>query len=137
MSKRKGAWRFSAVTAAVWTFPGDMDATTPTNPSRLKNELQQMEIEMKCLVLGKQRFLLHLRNIPLKNKLSDWELARTTTPRHLPVQGYIQSDRQRAIDDDSLKLCFDANWSPVQNQLRRARGTPYLAWAQDDPAYRD
>jgi len=52
MSKRKGAWRFSA----VWTFPGHMVATTSTDPSRLKNELQQMETEMKRLVLQAERF---------------------------------------------------------------------------------
>ena len=57
-----------------------------------------METEMKRLVLGAQKFPLYLRNIQLKYKLSDWELARTKTPIHLPVHGYIQSDKQRAID---------------------------------------
>jgi hypothetical protein len=62
MSKRKGAWRFSA----VWTFPGHMLATTSTDPSRLKMELQQMETEMKRLVLGAQKFPLYLRNIEVQ-----------------------------------------------------------------------
>jgi hypothetical protein len=83
MRKRKGAWRFSA----VWIFPGHMVATTSTDPSRLKKELQEMETEMKRVVLGAQKFPLYLRNIQLKNKLSDWEVARTKTPIHLPVQG--------------------------------------------------
>jgi hypothetical protein len=130
MSKRKGAWRFSA----VWTFPGHMVATTSTDPSRLKNELQQMETEMKRLVLQAQKYPLYLTNIELKYKLSDWELARTKTPIHLPVQGYIQSDKNRAINFDNLKLWFNANWSPVHNGLRR--DPTYLAWAADDPAYR-
>jgi hypothetical protein len=51
------------------------------------------ENEMNHLVLGAQRFLLNLRNIPLEHKLSDWELARTQTPIHWCVQGYIQSDK--------------------------------------------
>jgi hypothetical protein len=78
MSKRKCAGRFSA----VWTFPGHMVATSSTDPSRLKKELQQMETEMK-LVLGAQKIPLYLRN-------TDWELARTKPLIHLPVQGYIQ-----------------------------------------------
>jgi hypothetical protein len=71
----------------------------------------------------------------VKYKLFDWELARTKTPIQRPVQGYIQSDKQRAIDRgyDSLKIWFDAKWSPVQNQLRR--DSIYLAWVQDDLAY--
>jgi hypothetical protein len=117
MSKRKGAWRFSA----VWTFPGHMVATTSTDPSRLKKELQQMETEMKRLVLGAQKFQLDLRNIQLKYKLSDWELARTKTPIHLHVQIYIQSDKQRAIDYEGLKVWFDANWSPVKKQFEAGR----------------
>ncbi len=32
------------------------------------------------------------------------------------------------------KLWFDANWSPVENQLRR--DPTCLAWFEDDPAYR-
>jgi hypothetical protein len=130
MSKRKGAWRFSA----VWTFPGHMAATTSTDPSHLKRELQKMETEMKRLVLGAQKFPLYLRNIQLKYKPSDWELARTKTPIHLPVHGYIQSDKQRAIDYYSLQSWFDANWIPVENQLRR--DATYQAWVQDNPAYR-
>ncbi len=93
-----------------------------------------METEMKRLVLGEQKFLFYLRNIQLKYKLSDWELARTKTRIYLPVQGYIHSDKQRAIDYDGLKLWFDANWSPVENQLRW--NTTYQAWVQDDPADR-
>ena len=129
-SKRKGAWRFSA----VWTFPGHMVATTSTDPGLLQNEQQQMETEMKRLVVGAQKIPLYLRNIQLKYKLSDWELARTKTPIRLPVQGYIQSKKQRAIDYDNLKNWFDAHWSPVENQLRR--DATYLAWVEDDPEYR-
>jgi hypothetical protein len=35
-----------------------------------------METEMKRLVMGAQKFPLYLRNIQLKYKLSDWELAQ-------------------------------------------------------------
>ncbi len=86
MGKRKGAWRFSA----MWTFPGHVVATASTNPILLQRELQQMEIEMKRLVIQAESFPPNLRNIELKYSLSDWELARTTTPIKLPVQGYIQ-----------------------------------------------
>jgi hypothetical protein len=44
-----------------------MVATISTDPSRLKTELQQMETEMKRLVLGAQKFPLYLRNIQLKS----------------------------------------------------------------------
>ena len=130
MSKRKGAWRFSA----VWTFPGNMVATISTDPIVLQNEVRQMETEMKRLVLQAQRFPLHLRNIELRYKLSDWELARTKIPIQLPVQGYIQSKRKFSIALYNLNQWFNANWSPVENQLRR--DATYLAWVEDDPAYR-
>jgi hypothetical protein len=74
MSERKGDWRFSAEWSQ-WTFPEHMVATTSTDPSSLKNELQQMEAERKCLVLELQRFSILFRNIQLKHKRSDWELA--------------------------------------------------------------
>ena len=130
MSKRKGAWRFSA----VWTFPGNMVATISTDPIVLQNEVRQMETEMKRLVLQAQRFPLHLRNIELRYKLSDWELARTKIPIQLPVQGYIQSQINYSIDSHNLNQWFNANWSPVENQLRR--DATYLAWVADDPEYR-
>ena len=130
MGKRKGAWLFSA----VWTFPGHMVATSSTDPVLLQNELRQMETEMKRLVLQAERFPPNLRNIELKYRLSDWELARTKIPMRLPVQGYIQSKKKYSIDFDQLNRWFNANWSPVENQLRR--DPTYLAWAADDPAYR-
>ena len=130
MGKRKTAWRFSA----VWTFPGHMVATTSTDPCRLQHELQQLDTELRSLVLEAERKPQYLRNIELKYKLSDWELARTKTPIHLPVQGYIQSQNHYSIDLDNLKLWFNANWSPVENQLRK--DPTYLAWTAEDPAYR-
>ena len=130
MSKRKGAWRFSA----VWTFPRHMVAATSTDPIIIQNELQQIENEMKRLLLQTERFPLYLRNIELKYKLSDWELARTKIPLQLPVQGYIQAQNNYSVDAHNLNLWFSANWSPVENQLRR--DATYQAWIQDDPAYR-
>ena len=132
MSQRKGAWRFSA----MWTIPGHVVATTTsTDPSRdPRTDLQQLDTELKRLVLEAQRLPSYLRNIELKYKLSDWELARTKNPIHLPVQGYIQSDKNRAIDFDNLKLWFNANWSPIDNGLRR--DPTYLVWTKEDPAYR-
>ncbi len=32
------------------------------------------------------------------------------------------------------RIRVNANWSPVENQLRRDKA--YLAWVEDDPAYR-
>ena len=93
-----------------------------------------METEMKRLVLGAQKFPLYLRNIQLKYKLSDWEVARTKTPIHLPVQGYIQAQNNYSIDSENLNLWFNANWSPVENQLRR--DATYQAWVIDDRDYR-
>ena len=83
MSKRKGAWRFSA----VWTVPGYLVATAFTDPILLQRELQEMEIEMKNLVMQAESFPPNLRNIELlKYSRSDWELARTKTPIKLPVK---------------------------------------------------
>ena len=130
MSKRKGAWRFSA----VWTFPGHMVATTSTDPTSLQRELLQLDTELTRLVIERERFPPFLKNVELKYKLSDWELARTKTPIHLHVQGYIQSVSKHAVEFDNLKLWFDANWSPIDYQLRRNQ--PYLAWSEEDPAYR-
>ena len=129
MSQRKGAWRFSA----VWTFPADMVATLSTDPVVLQNEVRQMETVMKRLVLQAQRFPLHLRNIQLRYKLSDWELARTKIPVQLPIHGYIQSQDNYSIDFHNLNQWFNASWSPVENQLRRDKD--YLVWVEDDPAY--
>ena len=116
MSKRKGAWRFST----VWTFPGHMVATASTDPVLIKNELQHVETEMKRLVLGAQRFPLYLRNIQLKYMLSDWELARTKTPIRLPVEGYIQSKKQRAIDYDNVteQLRARTRWKAASGKQR-------------------
>ena len=61
MSKRKGAWRFSA----VWTFPGHVVATASTDPIVLQREFQEMEIEMKSLVMQAESFPPNLRNIEL------------------------------------------------------------------------
>jgi len=129
-NKRKAAWRFTA----VWTFPGNMVATVSTDPIVLQNEARQMETEMKRLVLQAQRFPPHLRNIELRYKLFDWELDGTKIPIQLPVQGYIQSQNNYSIDFHNLNQWFNANWSPVENQLRR--DATYLAWVEDDPAYR-
>ena len=93
-----------------------------------------MGTEMKGLVLGAQKYPLHLRNIQLKYKLSDWEVARIKTPIHLPVQGYIQAQNNYSIDSENLNLWFNANWSPVENQLRR--DATYQAWVIDDPDHR-
>ncbi len=93
-----------------------------------------METEMKRLVLQAQIFPLNLRNIELRYKLSDWELARTKIPIQLPIRGYIQSQHNYSIDIHNLNQWFHENWSPVENQLRRDKA--YLAWVEDDPAYR-
>ena len=114
--------------------PGNMVATTSTNPIRLRDELLQLDTELKRLVLEAERCPQNLRNIELKYKHSDWELARTKTPICLPIEGYIQSINHKALDLDNLKLWFNANWSPVLDQLRR--NPTYKAWAEEDPAYR-
>ena len=118
----------------MWTFPGNIVATTSTDPILLQNELQQLDAELKRLVLEAIRLPQKLRNVELKYKLSDWELARTKTPIIMPIHGYIQSENNYSIDLDNLKLWFNANWSPVVNQLRR--DTVYMAWTAEDPAYR-
>ena len=111
-----------------------MVATRSTDPILLQRELQDVDVELKRLVMERQVFPLYLGNVELKYKLSDWELARTETPIRLPVQGYIQTEKNFSIDLHNLNVWFDANWSPVENQLRRDQ--TYLAWSEEDPAYR-
>jgi hypothetical protein len=118
----------------VWTFPGHVVGTTSIDPILLQNERQQMEIEMKRLVQQAKGFPPNIRNIELKYSLADWELARTKTPIRLPVHGYIQSKHSFSISLYTLNQWFGANWSPVENQLRK--DATYLVWAKDDPAYR-
>jgi hypothetical protein len=130
MSKRKAIWSFSA----VWTFRGHVVATTSIDPILLQNEWQQMEIEMKRLVQQAEGFPPNVRNIELKYSLADWELALTKTPIRLSVHGYIQSKHNFSIDLYNLNRWFSANWSPVDNQLRR--DPTYTMWAKGDPSYR-
>ena len=111
-----------------------MVATRSTDPILLQRELQDVDVELKRLVMERQVFPLYLGNVELKYKLSDWELARTETPIRLPVQGYIQTEKNFSIDLHNLNVWFDANWSPVENQLRLDQ--TYLAWSEEDPAYR-
>ncbi len=90
MSKRKGAGRFSAVCwffqdILLWLHP-----PTWCTCIALQRELQELDIELKCLVRESRRFPLYLRKVELKFKLSDRELARTKTRIYLPVEGYIQ-----------------------------------------------
>jgi hypothetical protein len=128
--KRRAAWTWRS----VWTLPGNMVATTSSDPIRLRDEQLQLDTELKRLVLEAERCPQNLRNIELKYKHSDWELARTKTPICLPIEGYIQSMNHKALDLDNLNLWFNANWSPVLDQLRR--NPTYKAWAEEDPAYR-
>ena len=121
MNQRKGAWSFRA----DWTFPGDGD--TPS-------DLQQLDAKLRLLPLVAERIPHHLINMERKYKLSDWELARTKNPIILPVQGYIQTGRNRAIDLDNLRFWFDATWTPVDHGSRNNK--TYLAWTEENPAYR-
>ena len=73
---RKSAWTWSA----VWTLPGNLVATASTDPVRLQNELLELDEELKKILLEDKRLPQNLRNIELKYKLSDWELARRKHP---------------------------------------------------------
>ena len=130
--KRKSAWTWRS----VWTLPPNivtiLVATNSTDSS--SDELLNLDKELTSLVLNNKRRPQYLRNIELKYKLSDWELARTKTPICLPIQGYIQSEKTYSIDLYNLNLWFNANWTPVLDQLRR--NPTYKAWAEEDPAYR-
>ena len=117
--KRKSAW----TCRSVWTLTPNIETilvvTNSTDSSSLRDELLDLDKELTSLVLNNKRRPQYLRNIELKYKLSDWELARTKTPICLPIQGYIQSEKKYSIDLDNLKLWFNANRSPVLDQLRR------------------
>jgi hypothetical protein len=127
---RKSAWTWNA----VWTLPGDLVATASTDPARLQHELRELDEELKRLLLENERLPKILRNIELKYKLSDWELARKKMPICLPIKGYIQTTNHYIIDVYNLDMWFNANWSPVLGQLRT--DTTYREWTHEDPAYR-
>ena len=61
----------------------------------------------------------YLRSAELKYKYSDLLLALNTPPRYLPITGYIQSERNHAVDFDILLRWLPTTWSPVLGQLGR------------------
>jgi hypothetical protein len=127
---RNVAWHFKA----RWKCPDNLVATTASDPAHLQRELEQLDDELKKSVLTCERYPQNLRNVEFNYKISDWLNARTDTPIKLHVEGYIQSEPKYAKDRANLNLWFDANWSPVQNGLRK--DPAYMEWAKGDPAYR-
>ena len=125
---RNVAWHFKA----SWMCPDNLVVTTASDPAHLQRELEQLDEELKKSVLTCERYPQNLRNVEFNYKISDWINARTDTPIKLHVEGYIQSDTKYAKDRDNLNLWFAANWSPVQNGLRR--DSAYMEWAKGDPA---
>ena len=101
----KSAWTWNA----VWTLPVNLVATASTDPVRLQNELRELDEELKRLLLENERLPKILRNIELRYKLSDWELARQKTPICLPIKGYIQTTNHHSIDFYNLDIWFNAN----------------------------
>ena len=122
-NERFGAWSFSA----VWRFPED-------TVGQQSQDLSLMDSALGCFVLELESCPQYLRYFEFKYSLSDWEVARTDRPIRVPVSGYLQIDRNRAIDSDNLKNWFIADWRPVHHGLRR--NETFLAWAQTDAAFR-
>ena len=58
---RKSTWTWNA----VWTLPGNLVATTSSDPIRLRDEQLQLDTELKRLVLEAERCPQNLRNIHL------------------------------------------------------------------------
>ena len=122
-NERFGAWSFSA----VWRFPED-------TVGQQSQDLSLMDSALGCFVLELESCPQYLSYFEFKYSLSDWEVARTERPIRVPVSGYLQIDRNRAIDSDNLKNWFIADWRPVHRGLRR--NETYSAWAQTDAAFR-
>ena len=129
-SARKGAWRFDT----LWRLPSDILGSTSFTGTDQSSGLNELESAFKRDVVERTTFPIHTRNVEIKYKLSDLELALHNPPHQLPITGYIQSERQKKIDSGNLLRWLQARWSPVDNQL--VRNNTYREWSRMDPAYR-
>ena len=127
---RKGAWRFDT----LWKLPTHMVGYTSVPDNDGSNVTDELETAFKRDVVERTTFPMNTRNVEIKYKLSDLDLALNNPPNQLPVTGYIQSERQKKIESGTLLRWFEANWSPVDGQL--VRNNDYRQWSQMDPAYR-
>ena len=125
-SDRKGSWHFKT----LWTFPGPRPTTAPIVAIDL---LVVVDSALRRDLLERETRPPNLRNIQLKYKVSDLEVALNKTPITLHVTGYIQSALNHALELDKLLPWFAAEWSPVDGPLGRHQ--PYRDWSRQDPAY--
>jgi hypothetical protein len=97
---------------------------SPTLTSRV---LHVLDSELWHDVIARQTFLPYIRNVELKCKMADLEVAMIENPmvpsKVLPVVGYIQSVQIHPIEDDHLMCWFEVEWSSNQGQLRIYDGT--------------
>ena len=115
---RKGAWRFDS----LWTLPAHIIGSTSFTDQNCI--LSELDSAFKRDVVERPEFPNNIRNVEMKYKLSDLEVAFNNPPNQLPVTGYIQSEPQHKIESGNLLRWFASNWSPVVGQL--GRDDPYI-----------
>ena len=125
-SDRKGSWHFKT----RWTFPGPRPTTAPIVAIDL---LVVVDSAIRRDLLDRKTRPPNLRNVQLKYKVSELEVALNKNPITLHVTGYIQSALHHALELDKLFRWFAAEWSPVDGPLGRHQ--PYRDWSRQDPAY--
>ena len=125
-SDRKGSWHFKT----LWTFPGPRPTTAPIVAIDL---LVVVDSAIRRDLLDRETRPPNLRNVQLKYKVSELEVALNKTPITLHVTGYIQSPQNYGVELHNLLRWLAAEWSPVDGQLGRHQ--PYRDWSRQDPAY--
>jgi hypothetical protein len=127
---RKGAWHFDT----MWTLPASMIGSTSFADRCCHGALDELESAFIRDVVERTTFPVYTKNVEIKYKLADLEVALNNPPNQLHITGYIQSQRQMNIDSSNLLRWFQATWSPIDGQL--VRNDAYRDWSRPDPAYR-
>ncbi len=74
----------------------------------ISSVLSEIDSVLKRDIYERQTVLPFLRNVELKYKLLDLEVALTEAHIHLSVSGYIRSDRKHKVDSRNLLCWYEA-----------------------------
>ena len=102
-SRRHCSWHFQT----LWAIPASIHITNADT----SDCLVVVDDALTRDLLERDTRPPYLRSAKLKYKYSDLRLALSTPPRSLPLTGYIQSEKNHAVDIDIL--------IPVSGQLGR------------------
>ena len=110
-SRRHASWHFQT----VWAIPASSHITNADT----SDCLVVVDDVLTRDLLERVTRPPYLSSVQLKYKYSDLHLALSTPPRSLPLTGYIQSEKNRAVDIDILLRWLPATWSPVSGKFGR------------------